>query len=90
MSRRIAGYVGSPQPHSYRHDVTLTDSADLPGLTIYLMPAYGFWRAKAHWMDADGREQIVALTDVVTWDAPCEEDPMGHRLYMHAVIPDRE
>ncbi len=88
MSTPIAGYVGFPQPHWYQHTVTVTEGPDWIDFTVTLMPAYGFWRGKARWRDNEGIEHMQVLTDLVTWDAPCAEDPMGHRLYLHATIPD--
>ncbi len=86
--RTLAGYVGSPQPHWWRHAVTITEGT-FDGLReVLLHPMYGSWRGKVAWVDADGEDHLDPLTHLVTWTEPCSADPMGVRLYCTAVLAD--
>lgn len=82
----LAGDVRSPQPHWWRHVVTITEGA-FDGLgDVVLIPMYGTWRGKATWTDAAGQTHETSLGDLVTWTAPCADDAMGVRTYCRATL----
>ena len=83
----FTGYVGSPQPHWWKHIVTLTDAPNLTEFAVTLFPAYGSWRAKASWQDADGRWHDAAIPDLATEYRDAPDDPMGCQLWLTGTIP---